>query len=386
MTEEQLDNLKQEYLQTLRAFARDHTIYLEQDGQELTYCIFDPKEKDPFVPVTGYTENDEQMKSVTEYLQNSLTINDQDALEQKRGNFNFIKARMSSFQAQYGTLYTVSDAHEEFTKMVTTYDDNWNREITLENYPMVGYFYIDASRTFSERFYGVYEPEINHYIQNHFSLKDSFALYADVIKAAHDKFGQIYVADQNAYCQEYTAINPLGDEPESVFVISARCLEYVTLHRELEERFNIKRWNCEQSEIAAYRDPGNKHIWTNPEKVQELVEMYGWSKLRHASDELKADQDFVLSLMAKNPKALQYAADHLRDDEDFLRDKAFAVTSDIETECLSERLQHEIGSCDPYKYLRAKQASQSLQASLDAQYGNEVAEDDEPEHKPKFKI
>jgi len=67
-----------------------------------------------------------------------------------------------------------------------------------------------------------------------------------------------------------------------------------------------------------------------------------------------------------------------------LLDKAFMINCDIQIECLSVRLQHEIGSCDPYSYLHAKRKSQSLQTRLEAKYG--VAEDDEPEHKPKFKI
>lgn len=343
MTEEQLDNLKQEYLQTLRAFARNHTIYLEQDGQELTYYIFDPKEKDPFVPVTGYTENDEQMKSVTEYLNEKLFILDNQKLTDARKEVKYVDDLVFHYQSMHGTIYAKTNTwftEEEQgddkealvfqeidteTRTMTTYDENWNKEMYLNKVPVLEYWYINknSKSTFPVSFHRLSDPDLNSYLANQYPVRDGFALYADTIKAAHDKFGKVYVSTPYLDEKNYDVINFLGEEPQSVYTTNSRSEEYKALGATLFTTFDIKEWNFEEQlpaildEIDSYRDPGNKEIWSDPHKVTQMVNEYGSGKLRHASDELRSNEDFVLSLVEDRCFALKYAADSLRDDEDF---------------------------------------------------------------------
>lgn len=108
-----------------------------------------------------------------------------------------------------------------------------------------------------------------------------------------------------------------------------------------------------------------------------------------AHELLRDDEDVVLEAIKNEAirnesDPMMYASDRLKDDEDFLIDRAFPTDPHISTDCLSMRLQLEIGNENPYKYLKAKRLYEKLAPEIERQYGS--AKDDEPEDKPRLKI
>lgn len=155
--------------------------------------------------------------------------------------------------------------------------------------------------------------------------------------------------------------------------------------------------------------------WQDREFVSNLLKDKTGDRLRHASDEIKGDKQFILEHLAHYKATQTYSvalfhniAPHLFDDKEFLVDvvaidehlltfasaindnedyliKALERNPNIHASDMSERLEQEIGSNDPLKFLKARKLYEKLQPEIESRYAR-AQEEDEPELPRGMKI